>query len=74
LRKRRRIAAILVFPIIAVLFMVGWVLSVFGETRANNKKLPKRKKDAPKKMDLPHANDLEIGLIGGLEEEQLAAE
>jgi len=54
--------------------MVGWVLSVFGETRANNKKLPKRKKDAPKKMDLPHANDLEIGLIGGLEEEQLAAE
>lgn len=53
--------------------MVGWVLSVFGETRANNKKPPKRVA-APKKTDLSQPNDLEMGLIGELEEEQLAAE
>jgi hypothetical protein len=74
LRKRRRIAAILLFPVIAIFFMVGWVLSVFGETRANNKTPPKRKNDAPKKTDLPQPNDLEMGLIGELEEEQLTAE
>ena len=74
MRKRRRIAAILLFPIITIFFMVGWVLSVFGETRANNKKPPKRKNAAPKKTDLPQENDLEMGVIGELEEEQLAAE
>jgi hypothetical protein len=74
LRKRRRIVAILLFPVITVFFMTGWVLSVIGETRANNKKPPKRKNAAPKKTDLPQPNDLEIGLIGELEEEHLAAE
>jgi hypothetical protein len=74
LRKRRRSIAILLFPAIAIFFIVGWVLSIFGETRANNKKSLKRKNAAPKKMDLPQENDLEMRIIGELEEEQIAAE
>jgi hypothetical protein len=73
LRKRRRSIAILLFPAIAIFFIVGWVLSIFGETRPNKKK-PFKRNAAPKKMDLPQVNDLKMGVIGELEEEQLAAE
>jgi hypothetical protein len=73
LRKRRRITTILLFPVIAVFFMVGYVLSAFGEPRTKNKKAPKRKTDAPKKAELAEENDLEMGLMKELEQEQIAA-
>jgi hypothetical protein len=62
---RRRAAAILLFPILAIIFIVGWIMYATGDPKANTKKNPIRNAKAAKKE-----HDLEIGLVAELAEEQ----
>ncbi|MFB3890312.1 MAG: hypothetical protein ACE14S_12560 [Candidatus Bathyarchaeia archaeon] len=62
---RRRIVRILLFPILAVVFLIGWLLYAFGKARNPSKKEQEKKPDGAKK-----AESVEIGLLGEAEEEE----
>jgi hypothetical protein len=65
---RNRAFRILLFPIIAITFLVGWVMYSVGGSKADSRKLPQQASPAKKQVDL------EMGLLAEVqEEEQIAA-
>jgi hypothetical protein len=62
---RRRAVAILLFPVLAIIFIVGWIMYALGEPKASTKRSPSRNAKAAKKE-----HDLETGLLAELAEEQ----
>lgn len=62
---RRRAVTILLFPVLAIIFIVGWIMYAVGEPKASNKRRPNIIAKAAKKEP-----DLEIGLMAELAEEQ----
>ena len=74
MRKRRRIATLLLFPILAIVFMVGWLLSTVGDSQTGTK-LPQRKNVATKNHnDINKEESLGMGLMEQLSEEQITTE
>jgi hypothetical protein len=59
----------LLFPVLALVFMMGFILNILGEPQTSTKKVPHRNVKAIKKE-----HNLEIGLTAELTEEQLVAE
>lgn len=52
--------------------MVGWLLSIVGESRSSTKRTPQRKTDVHKKHDeLVEEDPVEMGLMDQLTEEQV---
>ncbi len=52
--------------------MVGWLLSIVGESHANTKRTPQRKTVVPKKHnDVAEEDPVEMGLMEQLTEEQV---
>jgi len=60
---------LLLFPVLALVFMMGWILNILGEPQTRIKKVPHRNVQAIKKE-----HDLEIGLTAELTEEKIIAE
>ena len=58
----------LLFPVLALVFMMGFILNILGEPQTSTKKVPHRNIKATKKE-----HDLETGLTAELTEEQLVA-
>jgi hypothetical protein len=58
----------LLLPILAIVFIVGWVLYLFGEPKPNTKRTPQRKITTTRKEPT-----LETGLTAEITEEQIAA-
>jgi hypothetical protein len=64
--------AVLLFPVLTLVFMVGWLLSIVGESRSSTKRTPQRKTDVHKKHDeLVEEDPVEMGLMDQLTEEQV---
>ena len=67
---RRRVTLILLFPIIAILFALGWVLSVVGEKQKNGNATPTRKTRHDIEEESPtNVSEVEMGLIEEIVEE-----
>ena len=65
---RTKTMTLLLFPVLALVFMMGWILYILGEPQTSTKKVPHRNVKATKKE-----HDLETGLTAELTEEQLVA-
>jgi hypothetical protein len=73
--RRRRWAAVLLFPVLPFLFMIGWVLYSVGKQGTSIREIPRKNASAlKKKVDLAAEHDVEMGLLAEDEEEQIAAE
>jgi hypothetical protein len=61
---RKRLRIILIFPVVAFLFILGWILNVIGD-RQKNTTAPKRKtkQNAPEEEPTANVDNLEMGLI-----------
>ena len=67
---RRRVTLILLFPIIAILFALGWVLSVVGEKQKTRNTTPTRKTRNDIDEESPtNVSEVEMGLIEEIVEE-----
>jgi hypothetical protein len=60
---------ILLLPVLALIFMMGWILYILGEPQTSTKKVPHKNVKATKKE-----HELETGLTAELTEEPLVAE
>jgi hypothetical protein len=67
---RRSTKIIMLFPIIAFLFVVGWVLYAIGDRQISNEAMPKKANDSdPEEKLTAEVSDFETGLIEeGIEE------
>lgn len=59
---QRRLRAILLFPVLAILFAVGWVLYVVGGKKTDYTAAPKRKTRDHNQV-AADVGDVEVGLI-----------
>jgi hypothetical protein len=68
--RKRRVLGILLLPILAFVFLVGWIMYVLGRTRARQKP---QKNESATNRDAVEAreNELETGLMAQTEEEPL---
>ena len=72
---RNRIITILLFPVIAFLFMIGWILYWVGKQKINTKEEPQRNSNSVvKDAEETEEDSIEVGLMEELNEEQLTAE
>ncbi len=72
---RNRIIAILLFPVLTFLFIIGWILYVVGKQQTSAKKMSQRKPNAAtQNAKSIEEDDVEMGLIEDLTEEQLISE
>jgi hypothetical protein len=58
----------LLLPVLALVFMMGWILYILGEPQTSTKKVPHRNAKATMKE-----HDLETGLTAELNEERIVA-
>ena len=68
LLTRSRAVRIVLFPVLALTFLVGWALYVVGDAKGSTPKIPAKKAAPPKKQV-----DLEMGLLAEVEEEKIPA-
>ena len=72
---RNRIITILLFPVIAFIFMIGWILYWIGKQKENTKKKPQRNSSSVvKDVEETEEDSIEVGLMEELDEEQVTAE
>ena len=72
---RNRIIAILLFPVLTFLFIIGWILYVVEKQQTSAKKMSQRKPNgATRNAKSIEEDDVEMGLIEDLTEEQLISE
>ncbi len=63
--------AVLLFPVLAIVFIVGWLLSIVGESQSGTKKSPQRTAPVSMRQDAVEEDQLEMGLMEELTEEQV---
>ena len=66
--RKRQIVVFLLFPVIAFVFIAGWILYVLGKPRATKQMPQKVKPDAKKEADAAEESDVEMGLLAEVEE------
>jgi hypothetical protein len=72
---RNRIITILLFPVIAFIFMIGWILYWIGKHQPNTKEEPQKSLNRiAKDAEETEEDTIEVGLIEELDEEQVTAE
>jgi hypothetical protein len=59
MKKHRRIITIALFPVLAVMFMVGFLLSTYGEKTVSTKKVAK-KPQTTKPTNQPYDFEMEV--------------
>ena len=65
---KRRSARFLLLPILALVFLLGWLMYSLGDKK--NSKKESQKPMQPVKPKIASQNDLEMGLVSELAEEQ----
>jgi hypothetical protein len=72
---RNRIITILLFPVIAFIFMIGWIMYWIGKQKENTEKKPQRNSSSViKDAEEPEKDSIEVGLMEELDEEKITAE
>ena len=72
---RNRIITILLFPVIAFIFMIGWILYWIGKHQTKTKEKPQRNSSSVvKDVEETEEDSIEVGLMEELDEEQVTAE
>ena len=72
---RNRIITILLFPVIAFIFMIGWILYWIGKQKEDTKEKPQRNSSSVvKDVEETEEDSIEVGLMEELDEEQVTAE
>jgi hypothetical protein len=66
-------AAFLLLPILVFIFMFGWIIYFAGQSKSNAKKAPPKDRKHTVNQSATE-NDLEIGLIAELPQEQAIKE
>ncbi len=70
-KRPKRLTAFLLLPILAFIFIIGWIMYSTGESRTAKKKPQKNIKQPGKDLNTDE-NDIEIGAISELPLEQEA--
>ena len=75
MRKRRQKAvAVLFFPVLSIIFLVGWLLTMCGDSKKNRNKESLRAATKLKEKSSIEENQIEMGLMEQFNEEQITAE